>query len=642
MNIASVYELRTRLRAAAIAGTNLLAEDFRLKRAVEEIQPLEAASPVFAKIGSLTRALFVPEQQNKEGTLLDALTLVDALLCTQGEVAVEGEIQPLSLQERGSAVSNAPYSAVKALLDALANSGGGRYSYIKEMHENSPELFEDYRVKPALVRALGASYSELAEDVAGWLKNMDASVLPLLEKGFDPKGKKEMVRRVEVIEAIAGARANDFYLKYLPDAEKEVRQSLIYALRHSTENEELLLSLVKTEKGKTKKMAYFALACQEGGEARRCMEKLTEKSPEDGLAALCVSKAAWALDMVLKGFEDTLRSLDEKIKKGIKPQEELEAVKKDLNTLGGYLEALKGKDSRAVSACCRKVAALADTPGILNLTLYQGTDRGAYYPDKKPLTLKLLLANRVQDYLLLCPDEEMVSLALELYEIYGKSLSGEVFFPAALQAKMISQEDCSEWLQGELSRQLIPGRMSYALNGLRWDEQCRSWVIEAWIYSLPLGNRYRRICKVKQQVRGAFLQIMMNKRGGKGKAGSTYNLEYVLGNCIPSGDTECADEIMEYFYQQAVHESKSIYYYLEQLRKHGFPKCEGIAVQHFRRKGSASMWEIRNILSSLPGSGEAKREEGRALLNLIKSGALGKSAKSLNLEQVEMMVETLA
>ena len=39
-----------------------------------------------------------------------------------------------------------------------------------EIHQEHPELFEDYRVTQGLVKALGASYAELAEEVAGWLK----------------------------------------------------------------------------------------------------------------------------------------------------------------------------------------------------------------------------------------------------------------------------------------------------------------------------------------------------------------------------------------------------------------------------------------------------------------------------------------
>ena len=38
MDITPIYDLRERLKAAAIAGTGLIPEDFRLKRAVEAIQ----------------------------------------------------------------------------------------------------------------------------------------------------------------------------------------------------------------------------------------------------------------------------------------------------------------------------------------------------------------------------------------------------------------------------------------------------------------------------------------------------------------------------------------------------------------------------------------------------------------------------
>ena len=55
MDITPIYDLRDRLRTAMIAGTSLLAEDFRLKRAVEAMAPLEKAAPVFAKVGELCR-----------------------------------------------------------------------------------------------------------------------------------------------------------------------------------------------------------------------------------------------------------------------------------------------------------------------------------------------------------------------------------------------------------------------------------------------------------------------------------------------------------------------------------------------------------------------------------------------------------
>ena len=61
MNLSAFYELRERLRTAAIAGTALMGDDFRLRRAVEQLAPLEQASPIFAKIGQLTRTALAPD-----------------------------------------------------------------------------------------------------------------------------------------------------------------------------------------------------------------------------------------------------------------------------------------------------------------------------------------------------------------------------------------------------------------------------------------------------------------------------------------------------------------------------------------------------------------------------------------------------
>ena len=44
MDITPLYDLRERLRAGAVAGAGLAAEDFRLRRAVEAMVPLEKAA----------------------------------------------------------------------------------------------------------------------------------------------------------------------------------------------------------------------------------------------------------------------------------------------------------------------------------------------------------------------------------------------------------------------------------------------------------------------------------------------------------------------------------------------------------------------------------------------------------------------
>ena len=73
MNLQPLYDVKERLESAAIAGTGLLSEDFRLQRAAEGLRPLAAASPVFAKIdGSLQSLLSAPAEER-------ALLLLDEI-----------------------------------------------------------------------------------------------------------------------------------------------------------------------------------------------------------------------------------------------------------------------------------------------------------------------------------------------------------------------------------------------------------------------------------------------------------------------------------------------------------------------------------------------------------------------------------
>ena len=252
MDTTPIYELRERLRAAAIAGTSLLSEDFRLRRACEAFRPLEAASPVFAKLEQMTAQLLSPDCSNPQGALLDTLTLADAVICTLGTVEVQGMMEPADILEEstGGLAVKIPCSKLKTLIESLTTSGSGNYSYVCDMRVSNPEIFEDYRVKYAMVQALGAAYAELAEMVKGWLEEGDETWIPLLKKGFDPRGKMSMVRRVQVIEKIAGAAENEFYIKMLESAVGEVRAALIEALRHTPANIELLIDMYKTERGK--------------------------------------------------------------------------------------------------------------------------------------------------------------------------------------------------------------------------------------------------------------------------------------------------------------------------------------------------------------------------------------------------------
>ena len=49
MNLSALYELKEQLEAAAVYGTGLMTEDFRLKKAAAQMGPLAQAAPVFKK-----------------------------------------------------------------------------------------------------------------------------------------------------------------------------------------------------------------------------------------------------------------------------------------------------------------------------------------------------------------------------------------------------------------------------------------------------------------------------------------------------------------------------------------------------------------------------------------------------------------
>ncbi|MDE6435412.1 MAG: hypothetical protein K2L07_14425, partial [Lachnospiraceae bacterium] len=356
MNTESIYELQDRLRAACIAGTNLLSEDFRLRRAFEAFKPLETASPVFAKVGELTEKLLSPDCQNQQGALLDTITLVDAVICTLGTVDVKGEVETAGIinaeENAGSLIINVPYSTLKELLEALTTSGGGHYGYVCDTHENNPELFRDYRVKYALVQALGASYTELADKVEQWMKeDNDKTILPLLYKDFDPKGKKEMVRRVKVISTLAGAKANDFYVKMLEEAQKDVRLELIDSLRHEPKNMSLLLDMSKTEKGKNKDKVFELLAEIKDVKVHEYFKELAKKKPEIVLKYLKNTTVDWSSELVA----DICNMVTEKIDM-IDSASDEEKIKIS-DTLQSIVRTIFGKGGADICECYRRLLA---------------------------------------------------------------------------------------------------------------------------------------------------------------------------------------------------------------------------------------------------------------------------------------------
>ena len=303
MNLQPLYDVKERLEQAAIAGTGLLSEDFRLQRAAEGLKPLAAASPVFGKIDTGLTGLLAAPAEERSGLLLDVLALADAVVYTQGKTGMDGELEPLPAG--AGQVQQLSYGQLNPLLTALTTTGGGRMEVVQSAWEDHPEMFTDFRVLPAVVEGLGDSYGELAELNAKILKQMGPAALPLLKEGFDPAGNKSMARRVEVTAALEGAGASPWLREVLPQAKKDVRVSVLTALGDDGENVPLLLELAQTERGANREAVLEGLAGQDG-EAIQTFWKQELAAHSQSVKFLEPSNADWAVELVTAGLRQRL------------------------------------------------------------------------------------------------------------------------------------------------------------------------------------------------------------------------------------------------------------------------------------------------------------------------------------------------
>lgn len=655
MDTEPIYELRERLRAAGIAGTNLLSEDFRLKRAVEAFKPLETASPVFAKIGQLAQQLLSPDCQNPQGALLDTITLVDAVVCTLGAVDVQGEIQPVAplvtVQDdtkcSGSMVVNAPYSTLKELLEALTTSGSGHYGYVCDTRESHPELFRDYRVRYTLVQALGASYAELADKVADWLiEDNDRTILPLLYKDFDPEGKKDMVRRVKVIDALAGADANDFYIKMLEKAQKDVRTGLINALRHEQGNISLLMDMSKTEKGKNKDKVFELLAEIEDANVHEYFKELAKKKPETVLKYLRDTTADWASELVADICGRVLEQFD-------KAEAPSDAEKQDMSDkIQNVVRSIYGKGGADICECYRRLLAGKDKINrLLKETWkkpkfdyeYDVLKRGVLHPqrytyDAKAPDIEAALGKVLHHSLIVNPDTDLQTLVMELYQGKSGKDTNAAFLTAAVTVKFLRDEDCVKWLEEQVTdiKILLPKVSSERMNAVTeaaayvvWDKKEQGYVLwgaHADVY-YPDSKIVERPVTLSH---AAKIMEWMKKHASE-------RIDDILSQWVARDDKELCKKYGEYFYQKALLIPSNWRYYTDYMEKCDWQICKNLGVNYVKKKPTVSLWELYNWLTTLPGDRAAVMEETKTLCEMVRKGRL--KADKLKVDELESQME---
>lgn len=634
MDLTPLYELRERLKTSAIAGTALLADDFRLKRAIENFAPLAQASPIFGKVAQLAQAALAPDCADRPGALLDALTLTDAVLCTQGVTAVTGELTPLSDLGWGSAVTNAPYSVVAPLLDALHHSGGGRYSLVMETHDQHPEYFEDHRVKAALVKALGASYAELADQAAAWLKADSPAIVPLVKQGFDPQGKKEMVRRVEVIDALAGAAENEFYLTQLEDAEKDVKAALIYALRHDPDNVDKLLSLAQSEKGNARDTARWALTALDAPAIWDYWQKLAAKKPQEAGKYLSASASETACTLVTDALLKLLETLPDD-----DAAAKLEADTK--NALCQLLAALPGKSSPAVCDCFRQAAALGE-----RLDRVGRNDANKRFYSVQPLRQYLyetqafsqFAANTLLNALLHTPLPELSALAQELYDKYG-----DTYLQTLLAAKFLTQPAADNYRfvadlldkKRSLSKKAaarLTEQITQFLAAIHWQAKQQTFSLFTWHEDPRTSTAVMTVTDLPEPLDERFYKLLMDQ--------GDEDLDSVLSQWVqPQNDALC-QKLGRYFYQRALLKDNN-YPYLDYLRQCRWMDCTDLLLSYYKRNTSIDLWFLLRYIAEMPGLNQTKAQEVQRLYDALSQDQLPQHTSRKKESLLEALQNTL-
>lgn len=687
MDLSPVYELQERLHTAIIAGANLLNEDFRLKRAAEAIKPLAPASPVFAKLCQQTELLLSPGCSAPADVLLDTAALADAIICTLGTVDVKQETtdvelalnpQPEEYRADKPYIFNVPYSQVKTLINALTTTGSGNYSIVNDMLHTAPDIFKDYRVKYALVHALGAQYYELVNLVHNYLSQCGTEIIPLLKKDFDPEGKKEMVHRVNIITKIAGASENDFYIEMLQTATGDVRTALITALGNEPANSGRLLSMTKTERGKNKQCVLNILArmesVEESEELYNLFKQIIKKNLSSALIALMPSTTACASKVIAEECMEQLPGIIEAIE-----ENNAAVIEKKLTPFCRLIEVLPGKHGDEVYMCYKQLLLESKTldHGSLNPSLevidymagnysnihsrntsFQFFNHQNFPPrtDRK-LTWELIIGSHIAQSLVIFPGSQSRQMAMKFFESSRNSIN---FLTAAAFVQILENDNCAGWFDGQVKKNpsaLV--EIQRALSYIRWDCQLNSYITSMLFSDMEWEDSRKFILNkieipdarriqdwmMAQTSQPQTSSLILAKTGLK-KSDKKHNLQYIdeiLNRWINTADQEQCEKAGSYFYNRALSVQDNTDY-LAYMLNCRWTECKGLAARFARNKKKIQMWELTDYLYHLPGNARTIhkiQKEIDAVIEIIKSGGLIVSNLNIDTERAQNWFDSL-
>lgn len=613
MELKGIYELHRRLEAAAVAGVKLAGEDFRLKRAIEGIEPLAAASPVIKKLCQMAVNTVSPDCKDRAGSLLDTLALSQALLCTQAGFGTEERANELEIIPRPYAPCR-PYSIVHSLETALTQPGSGRYSVIAEAVKQNPQDLEDYRLQAAMVTALSDRAVDVAQEAERYLSSGSGDILPLVKAGFGQTTESGKVRRLRVIENIAGAAENDFYIRLLEHSKKELREEAIYALRFEKGNGNLLLELSNTEKGSCLNAVRQSMVYMEAGTAEPYFLEQFGKEPEEIAGYLRTSRSdavsdclAAQLQLSLDQYEKSGGGMDDSWKgKGLFEQ---------------LFQAMPGKASEAMAQVYRRAAASGSVADTLYHRFPEMLVRSILWSgDGRLLDLARELAAAAERWWIVpaFAADLLTDSAENVYDRYKDRIPKAGFL--GLDEKLPK----AGWLGQDEKREIRRNMMS-VLGRINYNEEkgCQELVVLIGEYG-SRGRIYRAGGALKEPLDARWYELLMNSRfpadekteavdGEDRPVEMTY--DQILFKLLPE---ERRGEAGVYFYKQArkAADNRELY---QLLIRCGWKNFKGLVPLYVKKNLSAghNIWEVKRLLEQLPLTEEERRTEIREIDQIL-------------------------
>lgn len=259
MSLALIEESAKEVRRLAIAGSPLAVGDFRIKKLIAPLEQAGAKVPVFAQVAKAIADLANGTEADSAARLLALSTLLNAILYTQGQTGAAAPFAELEVFATNCNSTRTTARALKPLIAALTNAGGGRFEVIKSASERG--ALNDLRLIDPAIQALGDNYSEMADLVAEKiLPAYGPGIVPRLKVGLDLKGKKSDARRLMVMHQLDSAGTLELCKSALEDGSPDVKAAAIECLGQHEQCLPLVMEQANSKNKIVRAAALVALA----------------------------------------------------------------------------------------------------------------------------------------------------------------------------------------------------------------------------------------------------------------------------------------------------------------------------------------------------------------------------------------------